>query len=434
MKRLTIFLLLFGTLVPSFAQSYDDVAILINTNSAKSLEIGSYFQSKHAIPVDHVISLPMPVDTVLSLEEARQILNTINPILASKSNINYIVTTLDCPKSFDSEVGAASLDISFESLIQNGTVNNVSPTLNFNPGEFTHDEYGIYIVSRLEARTLKGTKELIDRGGKNTLNIDNPLILDIIQVEQSFDSLGMEFVNGLLSSWKTQNEFNIGIPIEPNEDDSLAYAPFTNLSGYFGMINGDFSVDQGEELICKAEGVAVLLNPFGFLSEESDSYLSTLDFVEGFCHGGVGTVDQYYITQMNRTIDLYKWYYNQSLDFNLGESHIKSHESYLKTPFVLYGDPKSTVSFLSSVDNFIPSAEKVNIFPNPCQEFIELDVDGKTENFSIELFSIDGKRIASYQMEKLENKRIDVSNLPVGEYVLYLSSPLRRESQVLIKH
>jgi len=56
------------------AQSYDDVAILIKTDSPESIEIGTYFQSNYSIPDDRVIQLSMSTNRVINVEEATALL------------------------------------------------------------------------------------------------------------------------------------------------------------------------------------------------------------------------------------------------------------------------------------------------------------------------------------------------------------------------
>lgn len=68
----------------------------------------------------------------------------------------------------------------------------------------------------------------------------------------------------------------------------------------------------------------------------------------------------------------------------------------------------------------------VKIYPNPTDHFFEINSETKFNNYSI--FSLDGRKL---QEQNLLGKRIDVSALPQGNYLLKLSSTSKEKIVII---
>ena len=91
------------------------------------------------------------------------------------------------------------------------------------------------------------------------------------------------------------------------------------------------------------------------------------------------------------------------------------------TLFTQFGTPGFANDFVIitppppvSIENVL--AEKISIFPNPATTVLNI-VSDLDNNFEIEMFDVAGKRLDV----QLENRNIDVSNLPVGIYTLKIN-------------
>ena len=60
---------------------------------------------------------------------------------------------------------------------------------------------------------------------------------------------------------------------------------------------------------------------------------------------------------------------------------------------------------------------KVKIYPNPTENFINIDLKSEANNTSLVLSNIAGRNLGSWKMNS-NSKRIDLSNLAKGVYLL----------------
>ncbi len=71
-----------------------------------------------------------------------------------------------------------------------------------------------------------------------------------------------------------------------------------------------------------------------------------------------------------------------------------------------------------------------NIYPNPANDFIEIDVDINEEILSYSIYNMSGHKI----MNSKEYKKIDIRNLPSGSYILELSTKSKTLSKKFLKN
>jgi len=74
-----------------------------------------------------------------------------------------------------------------------------------------------------------------------------------------------------------------------------------------------------------------------------------------------------------------------------------------------------TVSILTSVDELDYS--KVRIFPNPSSDFVTIELQN-SDLAEFEVFSIEGKRMDTFNGEFIQSKKLDVSAIPDGVYMI----------------
>lgn len=112
-----------------------------------------------------------------------------------------------------------------------------------------------------------------------------------------------------------------------------------------------------------------------------------------------------------------------SIDFSLGQNIVQPfiNNNILTSGFQQpeYKNSKKQIVNKDQTDNFI-----INCFPNPVKSSTSITVTSATEikNFSLKIFSIDGKEISipqkPYYYKNFLKIELDLSNLLQGEYII----------------
>jgi uncharacterized protein (TIGR03790 family) len=165
------------------AQSAENVAVVINDASPASQQIGEYYVKKRGIPPENIIHIKAPTD-----DEVRQVVFTATiqaPIALAltradlQDRILYIVLTKGIPLRIAGTPApngtVASVDSELTLLYRRMTgVLTRFPGPLPNPyylnkaaiakaGPFTHSEFDIYLVTRLDGFSVEDVEHLIDR-------------------------------------------------------------------------------------------------------------------------------------------------------------------------------------------------------------------------------------------------------------------------------
>lgn len=425
MKRYQSFAVLIFLLLTfsTNAQNYDDVVVLINSDDETSIEVGEYFAESKTLSEEQVLRYAMTTEEILDTAMAMQIINRISfdleQLRSSGMEINYMVTTKGCPGAVIIPGSFENLENSFEQVVSFLTVDNSAFILNpvFAPGEFDALMNGFHIVSRMESATLAGTKELIDLGNSHIVNTGRPFVVDYYNGE--FPSPDTDnAIASMIDSWVAANENNLILTTENNSEIELS-SQALELSGLlffpFGSIDTLYLENVG-----RVDGIAMIINAFGAFDSASGTRDSPLTFLEENAHAGVGAVDFFYVSAIGRLLDFYSTYYNPNLDYNLGESFVQNYTPAMRQ-LVLYGDPKSTVEFSSSIN---PEKELIefSLYPNPTKDFIHLEFDSKVQNFEMDIFDLRGQLIDSVNRSDLRTLRYNLNHLPTGEYAIRINT------------
>jgi uncharacterized protein (TIGR03790 family) len=184
LARSLCLLALSAVAAPAAAQTGHNVLVVVNESSAESREIGEYYARRRQIPEDQVLRLKLP--TADEIDRATYTSAIEGPIGAwflrggAWDRILYIVLTKGVPLRVTGTAGlngtVASVDSELTLLyrkLSGGSFNAVGPIRNpyyqekatprdFKP--FTHEEYDVFLVTRLDGFTTADVKALIDRG------------------------------------------------------------------------------------------------------------------------------------------------------------------------------------------------------------------------------------------------------------------------------
>jgi len=164
------------------AQSADNVAVIINDNSAASQLIGEHYVRKRSIPAANVIRIHAPTDE--SIDRATYNATIEGPIgealgrAGLQDQIAYIVLTKGVPLRVNGSAGqsgtVSSVDSELTLLYRRLTGVTVETTgqipnpyfLGTGPlrdaRRFSHREHDIYLVTRLDAFTVEEATTLVD--------------------------------------------------------------------------------------------------------------------------------------------------------------------------------------------------------------------------------------------------------------------------------
>ncbi|MEQ1759687.1 MAG: TIGR03790 family protein [Vicinamibacterales bacterium] len=187
---------LMGVAPDASAQSAENVALVINENSPASQQIGDYYIKKRGIPAANVIRLKTETDDEIERQAyAGSIEAPISAALAREGlqdRVLYIVLTKGVPLRISGTSGAtgtvSSVDSELAVLYRKmigvgvpiaGRVDNpyflgVREVREAKP--FTHRDFDIYLVARLDAFTVPEVLALIDKASDP--KADGKIVLD----------------------------------------------------------------------------------------------------------------------------------------------------------------------------------------------------------------------------------------------------------------
>lgn len=175
---------LLQTAAAAFAQTGENVLVVINENSPASITVGEYYAKARNIAADQVVRIRTSTEeTVSPADYARTIEAPVADWLAAKSlqdRILYIVLTKGVPirirgtgglngtvASVDSELTLLYRKLLGITITQPGRLENpyfLGDKPIADAGRFTRVAFDIYLVTRLDGYTVEDVQRLIDRG------------------------------------------------------------------------------------------------------------------------------------------------------------------------------------------------------------------------------------------------------------------------------
>jgi uncharacterized protein (TIGR03790 family) len=180
-RLLAAFAGLLATVLPSFAQTPDQVLVVVNQRSRTSREIGEYYLHKREIPLANLCTIKTEPEEIVDRNVYNQEIDRpIGQFLRQNrltEKILYIVLTTGVPLGIKGESGtdtltsdAASVDSELTLLYQRlHGVTTVIPGPVTNPffrqrdTPFRHPQFPIYLVTRLDGYNMADMKALVDR-------------------------------------------------------------------------------------------------------------------------------------------------------------------------------------------------------------------------------------------------------------------------------
>jgi uncharacterized protein (TIGR03790 family) len=183
-------------LTDAVAQSAENVLLVVNTSSPASMEVGAYYAQRRSVPEGNIVRLPISAAETIDRADYERQLETPLAVWLTRNfahdRILYIVLTKGVPLRINGTAGldgtVSSVDTELALLYRkltgvitppSGRVNNPYFT---NGGDatqrraFSHAQFDIFLVSRLDGYSVADVRSLIDRGMKPSR--DGSIVLD----------------------------------------------------------------------------------------------------------------------------------------------------------------------------------------------------------------------------------------------------------------
>jgi uncharacterized protein (TIGR03790 family) len=349
MKITELILILILMNVYTFGQ-YQDVGVIINTNSPTSIEIGNYFRVSRSIPSSNMIFISVSTSEEIDSTEFENVRTQIeNRILNGnlENRLNYLVTTKGVPlkvnrgNTFSTSSPSASVESELTLLLglyagnigKNGR--QYSPYYAKNE-TFSRAKYGIYLVTRLDGYTIDGIKSMIDRSGpETTVNDSVQFVFDqdpLWNSSAQYLNTNMEIAAPILISRLWTVELNTDTGFIKKRVNVLGYVSWGSNDHNFEPIYFMWSPGSLAETYVSTSG-----RSFELPSIYGQSLIA--DLLSDGLTGAKGYVYESYSSSMADVSVLFGRYTSGS---NLAESFYMASR-YLSWMDVIIGDPKTTI-------------------------------------------------------------------------------------------
>ena len=354
-----ICLLAASSFLPSrsvFASGYQDVAVVVNTNSQVSQDIGYYFQTARGIPQANIIRVNTTTDETVNDSVFASLRYQIESYLRANNlvdSINYIVTTKGVPLRVDrgDAGGPGSTSASVESELMcvlgpdSGRIGGGGGCLSPYFGQTAHFSrrvFGIYLITRLDGYSLQDVERLIDKSGPGVLlSSASPFVLD----EDPLWTHVYDFLNANLAKARDALTVNGATAILDTGTVFLTYE--SGVAGYASWGSNDHSAVQyssnGSPHNTWMPGAIadtyVSTSARSFMTATTYGQSLIADLIQEGVSGARGYVFEPYTSAMTDVSILFGRY---TSGYNLAESFF-SASHYLSWMDVVVGDPKTSI-------------------------------------------------------------------------------------------
>jgi len=138
----------------------------------------------------------------------------------------------------------------------------------------------------------------------------------------------------------------------------------------------------------------------------------------------IDSIAEIYRPEMQRQVD--RWNYPKSV-----EDWEKTIED-----FKLFATQRPDFvwnNFLIFFPNIYSNPQKVKLQPNPANEKLLIDIPDSFEgNIHFQIFGMDGRRVGEQILSNEFQNEIDVSDLPIGVYVIYIFDKKQNYAERLV--
>ncbi len=342
---------------------YNDVIVIINSNSDVSKEIGEYFAQKRAIPERNIARIAVPAKETINDTEFQDLRTQIEEFIVGNDmtdTINYIVLTKGVPlrvnRPLDSTETAqttrrASVDNELTLILGNfaniiggqgwATHNYTTIATHFNRSLLP-----IYLVTRLDAYTKEDVFAMIDNSGPNTLvNKDSVIFIldrDPRPIDGTFDQ--SQVVAGQTLAGRGWNIIlNSDSVYVTNQQNVLGYASWGS-NDHYDQHTTEHAIPHNTWSPGALAETFVSTSGRSFTPGTSYGQSLIADWLAEGVVGAKGYVFEPFTIALALPHTLFDRYTDESQDtaFNLAESFYMASRT-LSWMEVVLGDPKTSI-------------------------------------------------------------------------------------------
>lgn len=325
---------------------YSDVLLVINDNSADSIDIGNYFKAQRSIPDNHVVHISCTTSDDIALADFTTYIRTpIENFITTNGltdSINYIVTTKGIPL----RNGMGSVDSDLTMILGSysgsiGTVGYIGSPYNNKREVFSRQKFGVYLVTRLTGYTAADAKALVDRATAINLSTQpadrGPFILDTAVKTGSYKS-GDDWMKTAAPILQNKG-YNVNLELTTTYLTSQ-----TNVAGYCswgsndGHVSSPYYPNNTYEPGALAE-TYVSTSARSFTAGTTYGQSLIADWIAEGVTGVKGYVQEPYLDSMAHPDILFDRYTG---GFNLADSYFMA-SSYIGRMDLIVGDPKAHI-------------------------------------------------------------------------------------------
>ena len=274
---------------------------------------------------------------------------------------------------------------------------------NFSSQAFNH-----YLSSRLDGPNVQSIKRMIDNRDEELIIGDiNPIGLDYVANEVTSSNVKQALLNKLLALSELLDENNISNRID-SADIAISSGRYSTYL-YYGMptedIDNQADIDNG--------GLSIVYTCNSTDTESDQFNISVFDILEKGGKMAVGANTCVYVNSYDFD-NFFKRLFLQNEKFNVAEAF---HFADKNTATVLFGDPKTRISYsLSSLDELVED-DDILVYPTLAQDV--LNVNGIKGKYSYKIFDVNGKVLIN---ENSEAPHISISHLSSNNYFILIQN------------
>lgn len=450
--------LIFSSAIAQTNVNYQDVAVIVNENSPLSLEIGEYFKQKRNIPDGNIIRIATLTGEEIDESTFVDLVNQIKTKIISQnilSNLNYLVTTKGCPlkvKRAENDVNNCNASVESElMLIFSDNEEQIGSCISgvelgagwffqnpyFNQtSNFSRQQHGIFLVTRLDGYSIADVYNLIDKGGPNQY-VEKNQVKFVLDQAVNFATNPLNLAFATTKDILTNRGWNALL-----NTDSVFVTDQENVLGYASWGSND---EHHSLYSTNAKPRNTWTN--GALAETHVS-TSARSFAPGTAYGqsliadliaeGVSCAKGYVyepftiaIAQSNILFDRYTDLDGEGFPkYNMAESYFSASRM-IGWMDVVIGDPKTSITTNTTAAlSQTSGAELFQLFPNPAQYTFSLKVNATNlPSMKIEISDLQGNIIHRNFLNE-SNPIIDTKHWSNGMYLVKLFDHSRKLFQV----
>lgn len=400
--------------------NYNDVAVIVNTASTVSVNVGNYFQLQRSIPEKNMIRISMPTTDEITGAQFATIYQEITDSMVARkidTTINYIVTTKGVPlkicrnspcnyvppsaqyatsAAFDNEL----MLIKYKTGLIGSTSAQVSAYHTTNK-HFNSKVEQMYLVTRLTGYNEQLIKTMIDNSGPNITVGQNIAKFVLDGVATGVYASGS--INTGLPGLKTTLE-NRGWTVTYDATDQTYLKNQSTVIGAFSWGSNHQSQTQSSSkpnnFWAKGALACIGVSLTGRTFDSLTTYwgIGQTLAAEWLAEGAAGCNAYVYEPYQSSYIDpniLFDRYTDTINNYNLAESY---YMALYTTSWMglIVGDPKTSIKPVPVGIKEVTDVNKMHpeLFPNPASGKVNISfVCQEEQNIRIELYDVTGKKI-----------------------------------------